>query len=97
MANQQIAPPLLFPGECWRHKFNRDITQEDWEEFNKEEMNIWQSKIIKLFERDPKVQPGDVDKQRSTAIIGSDVDFLALNLWPKMEKADLLKLLSVCK
>lgn len=29
MANQQIATPSLFPGEYWKHRFDKDISQED--------------------------------------------------------------------
>lgn len=97
MSNLQV-PPLPFPGECWRHRFNMDIIQEDWEEFMNEEMQKWQAKVIKFFGEDPKIQPRDPKQQGSnTAIIGSNMDFLAINLWPKMEKDDLRKMVSVCK
>ena len=98
MDNQQVSP-LPFLEECWRHRFNRDLIQEDQEEFKEEEMKKCQSEIIKeLFGKDPKVQSWYLKEQGSSATsIGRNVDFLAMNLWPKIEKGELLKLLSVSK
>lgn len=64
-------------------------------------MKKWQSKVTKLFGNDPKIQFGDPREQGSNdsydTIIGSGMDFLAINFWPKMAKDELLKIMGVCK
>lgn len=55
-----------------------------------------QSKVTILFGKDPKNQSGDPREQGSNAtIIESDMNFLAINLWPKMKQDELLKIMSV--
>lgn len=57
-----------------------------------------QSKVTILFGKDPKNQSGDPREQGSNAtIIESDMNFLAINLWPKMEKDELLKIMVSAK
>lgn len=73
------------------HRFNMDIIKEDWEEFKESEIKKWQENILKYFGKDSKIQPKEIEKKDSSATnMGNDIDFLVINLWPRLGKNDLL-------